>query len=181
MPNIQDYTLKQQDRNYLASAGNGLTLYAPLLLLGIRAKKEESGTQSMAKIRGKDGSQLQCDVLNAGKSLKRLSQKGAENSGIALENAIGKQQTDSISMRSERSVLFAEMNSGNRSTGISPKRALVSVVRVYENEERGNVYDLSVDDQHEFIAAGCLVHNCVWAATELMLHDTTVSVGSVEL
>jgi hypothetical protein len=42
-----------------------------------------------------------------------------------------------------------------------------SVVRLYASSERHDVYDLTVADAHEFVAAGVIVHNCVWALTEL--------------
>lgn len=33
--------------------------------------------------------------------------------------------------------------------------------------QRRDVYDLMVADQHEFVASGVIVHNCVWACHEL--------------
>lgn len=38
---------------------------------------------------------------------------------------------------------------------------------LFVEPERHDVYDLMVADQHEFVAAGVIVHNCTWAATEL--------------
>lgn len=50
---------------------------------------------------------------------------------------------------------------------------------VFAVSERVPVYDLMVEGEHEFFANGLLVHNCVWALTELMLgekigYDTTL-------
>jgi hypothetical protein len=42
------------------------------------------------------------------------------------------------------------------------------VVGVTAALHRMAVYDLSVDGEHEFFANGMLVHNCVWALSELM-------------
>ena len=33
---------------------------------------------------------------------------------------------------------------------------------------RADVYDLYVEDVHEFVAQGVVVHNCVWALTDLL-------------
>ena len=41
------------------------------------------------------------------------------------------------------------------------------MVRLSASSERRDVYDLMVADAHEFTAAGIIVHNCVWAVTEL--------------
>jgi hypothetical protein len=41
------------------------------------------------------------------------------------------------------------------------------VVRSYASAEPQNVYDLTVADAHEFVAAGVIVHNC-WALTPFL-------------
>lgn len=38
---------------------------------------------------------------------------------------------------------------------------------------RADVYDLTVDGQHEFVADGHLVHNCVWGVWDLFLDKST--------
>jgi hypothetical protein len=40
-------------------------------------------------------------------------------------------------------------------------------VQLYAEPELRDVYDLQVADVHEFVANGVLVHNCVWAITDL--------------
>ena len=45
----------------------------------------------------------------------------------------------------------------------------MSVVRLSASFDRADVYDLTVDGAHEFVAAGVIVHNCVFALTELMV------------
>jgi len=42
------------------------------------------------------------------------------------------------------------------------------VVRVLAAGYAPRVYDLTVKDEHEFVAGGLLVHNCVWGACALM-------------
>ena len=60
-------------------------------------------------------------------------------------------------------------SSGGPCTSPVPRPAHVSVARVYVSSELADVYDLQVDGVHEFVAAGVIVHNCVYALTELML------------
>ncbi len=60
-----------------------------------------------------------------------------------------------------------------------PKPALVSVVGIYDASEV-DVYDLMVADAHEFCVNGMIVHNCVWAVTNLMLSEpVTLGEGPV--
>lgn len=47
--------------------------------------------------------------------------------------------------------------------------ARACVLGLIVEKERRPVYDLTVDGEHEFFADGFLVHNCVWALTDLML------------
>lgn len=68
-----------------------------------------------------------------------------------------------------QSVQSAEVAFSKTNINSNQKPALVSVVRVSESKERQDVYNLHVKDCHEFVASGVLVHNCVWALTDLML------------
>jgi len=70
-------------------------------------------------------------------------------------------------MKNKPSVLSAALNSGGTSTSIFPLHAPVTVVRSYESGTE-DVYDLTVDTAHEFVAEGVIVHNC-WGLTELAL------------
>jgi hypothetical protein len=61
--------------------------------------------------------------------------------------------------------LFADRRSNNATNAPRPVGAYV--VRSYANGN-ANVYDLMVDETHEFTANGIIVHNCVWAVSDLM-------------
>lgn len=52
------------------------------------------------------------------------------------------------------------------------RKNLPNVLGCVEEKERRPVYDLMIEDEHEFFADGVLVHNCVWAITELMLSSS---------
>jgi intein/homing endonuclease len=70
--------------------------------------------------------------------------------------------------RSERgSALFV----GKRLLARQAKIKKLVPVNADTLQERGTatVYNLEVEDCHEYFANGVLVHNCVWALTELML------------
>jgi phage terminase large subunit-like protein len=59
------------------------------------------------------------------------------------------------------------LSSGSLIIAPSPRRAALSVVGLFAEPAKKDVYDLMVAQQHEFVAAGAVVHNCVWACTEL--------------
>lgn len=63
---------------------------------------------------------------------------------------------------SASNVLSAAHGSGEASTRKLLEPADVSVVRSYANGV-ADVFDLQVEDEHEFVASGVIVHNCVWA------------------
>ena len=62
---------------------------------------------------------------------------------------------------------FVRSRFASRNGEIGPKHAPVSVVWIYDGDVEP-VFNLHVEDQHEFFANGVLVHNCVWALTDLM-------------
>jgi hypothetical protein len=43
-----------------------------------------------------------------------------------------------------------------------------------------DVYNLHVENQHEYYANGVLVHNCVWALSELSGVDQVASSASIQ-
>ena len=59
----------------------------------------------------------------------------------------------------------AEPNSGKANIESSQSSARVSAVR--NSASSAPVYNLEVEGEHEYFANGILVHNCVWALTEL--------------
>ena len=65
----------------------------------------------------------------------------------------------------------AAVTSGDRlnawSTGFHPAPVAAHVVRSSPGA-RADVFDLQIGGQHEFVASGVIVHNCVWGALHLM-------------
>ena len=78
-------------------------------------------------------------------------------------------QTAVSAIRFVRFALSVAPSSGSRNIERCPRHARVCVERVSVSSERADVYDLTVGGCHEFVAAGVVVHNCVWALTELMV------------
>ena len=74
--------------------------------------------------------------------------------------------------RSAKSVARAISPSGQASSAqdvARPEHFGVVVVKRVSPSSRADVYDLSVDGQHEFFADGVLVHNCLDASRYAML------------
>jgi len=63
--------------------------------------------------------------------------------------------------------LSAEHHSDGINTASEPKPAAVRVAQSYAGSGDAAVYDLMVEDAHEFVANGVIVHNCVWAFFDL--------------
>lgn len=131
---------------------------------GTEAPRESRGTARTASVRGTAGSTPPGTVIAADPSTGRLS---GTDPGTALGLAATVSTTSRTGTRSACPAPPAVPSSGSPSTGPSPQRAAVSVRGLFVEPERHDVYDLMVADQHEFVAAGVIVHNCTWAATEL--------------
>jgi hypothetical protein len=84
---------------------------------------------------------------------------------IAAAAATAQRRTVSTDTRNAPSVRYAGKGSGRTDTGQSPLR-----VRGYAAPSFAGVapvYNLEVEGEHEYFANSILVHNCVWALTEL--------------
>lgn len=103
-----------------------------------------------------------------------------EGRGFVRADAVAA-PTDSEGTSDARHARSAALSFGGASTGSSPRLALANVERVCVVAEPKPVYDLTVEGQPEFFAGGLLVHNCVWALTELMLSATGASVTTGHL
>ena len=88
---------------------------------------------------------------------------------IARPHAIAESLTEIMRMSGRFLARFVGRLSGRASIGPSRRHAPVSVVRVSAANVEP-VFNLHVKgDANEFFANGVLVHNCVWALTDLML------------
>lgn len=73
----------------------------------------------------------------------------------------------------ERLAQFVGRSSTALGSAVPPGPVPVAVVRVSEADDPADVFDLTVDEAHEFVAAGVIVHNCVHAI--LLLSGASVA------
>jgi phage terminase large subunit-like protein len=129
---------------------------------GTGAPKGMNGTSSTASAPGRIASPLPArNASPAGKS----STPGSRMPGTA--RAVVSTVLASRSTSIPSPARSAGTTSSRTGTANAPRPAPVSVVRLSAGSERRDVYDLTVADVHEFCASGVIVHNCVWAFTEL--------------
>lgn len=64
--------------------------------------------------------------------------------------------------------LFAERYFSRANTGMFLKRVPVCVVARYPSGV-SPVFNLEIEDAHEYFANGVLVHNCVWGVVALIV------------
>jgi len=138
--------------------------YVPSPQNGIAPKQGVHGIRTTASGCGKTENQsISSSVSHAEKSPGVTFQILAS----ALGNAAGEKPTANTDLKYRSSALYVDANSGRTSIAQNPKRAHTTVVHSYVNSEKHDVYDLTIEDVHEFIANGVVVHNCVWAVMEL--------------
>ena len=104
-----------------------------------------------------------CRVLSAEKTSGSVAQM-LTSSVRAHENAVLSRRAVG-GFAEKKSALSAGMYFSKSRNITSP--VPVSVVGFSVNKKRQPVYDLMVDEAHEFVANGVIVHNCVWAITAL--------------
>lgn len=135
-------------------------------LRGTAVPPGSSGTAPTAPGRGTTGS-TSPDPATAAESTT------APPSASNPATAPGPASTASTTVRTATGfgsrALSAAPSSGSPSTGRSPRPAAVRVLSVSAETVRRDVYDLMVAGRPEFVAAGIIVHNCVWAAVELQV------------
>lgn len=135
--------------------------YAPSPPTGTQAPRAASGTPSTASAPGKTASPW---PARHAASAASSSTRGSTGPSTALAPA-------STAPLSTGSAAVPSASSADRSTSRTARPevrpAPASVARLCASSERRDVYDLTVADAHEFVAAGVIVHNCVWAITEL--------------
>lgn len=133
---------------------------------GMAVLKASRGTASTASALGKAGSTSPATVTAAARSTGARSASSSDR-GTAHGHVSPGSTTGRTAISDAFRVQDAARSSGSPITGLFPRRAAVSVRGSYAEPVRQNVYDLMVAERHEFVAAGVVVHNCIWAATEL--------------
>lgn len=140
---------------------------------GTEAKKEERGTESTAAELGTEESvSTRSSALSVGQPSLRSSNRTEDQGSVgtpAAENTETEPTQDGIEPCT--SVPYAARSSKTGSGEAESRLARARVVRRTVNSKRKDVYNLHVDGPNEFFANGVLVHNCVWALTDLMLEE----------
>ena len=128
-----------------------------LLKNGIQVKKVENGISNTQKI--KNLAYLICQKINV---------NIVEKSSNLKQNTIDFAQINVNQLTEESKELITLLSVAN---GVEPNLKQINtlkqdfvvgrVLTVQEQEIANNVYDLTVEDCHEFFANGILVHNCI--------------------
>ena len=137
---------------------------------GIRQKKVSPGIENTAKRPGITGRRNLLGFV--GFVVKKLLPTSRLRSlrttlDTVRENVIGSSLIRTTNMMWKKIALLVVKSFGRTNISLNQKHAAVSVTGIYERG-KADVYNLHVDGVHEFYANGVLVHNCVWALTELM-------------
>jgi len=134
-------------------------------LPGTDRNKQKPFIQSLGKNHGKIASETYS--LNArGAGANQRASLSDQGNAIARADAKEQKLIASTDMNAVCIAPSVAESSGKTSTGPSRKYAPVFVVRSYASCA-APVYNLEVEGEHEYFANGILVHNCVWALTEL--------------
>lgn len=158
------HTPRSTPENTPTNGGRTPRRFVRWLRSGIAATRAALGTRSTAAGRGRDASPSVAPATSAAPSTTRGSRAaGSVPVGASTLTTWPRERTGWTS-----SAPSAGGRSSGPSTGTSPRPVAGSVVKPYVEAGRADVYDLMVADVHEFVAAGAVVHNCVWAVTELM-------------
>ena len=87
---------------------------------------------------------------------------------IARSTATASSLIRPVNTKSRSLARCARSCSGRASIALSRRFAPVHVLAVSAATVEP-VFNLHVDEHHEFFADGVLVHNCIWALSELMI------------
>lgn len=141
---------------------------------GMAALLGSCGTCATPNKCGRGKNQNRAD--DAWLAAKQLPDSARTNVSV-MRPALGVWPIDSIDINRSFLAQFAKECFGRVNIESSQCSAADVVLGVRAAGE-ADVYNLEVEDAHEYFANGILVHNCVWAATELMGYG---SFGLIEL
>lgn len=140
----------------------------PLRRSGMPQRRGEGGTQSTAGLPGRTESE---SIASSATSVANRPRASSPTMEASTDSAPGfasiASTTELADTTSLQTALYAALSFPSAEGDPQP----VGSVRVSGKLDagRGKVYDLQVAGQHEFLASGVIVHNCVWAATYLMM------------
>ena len=148
-------------RNLLKNAEKTLTTSDLLQMRGMDRQQEKSYIGVSESNHGRTENAFLKSANHVKKSFKpRLLGLDTVQEPVSTEQM--KQVRNTTAMLFARYVMQPLANAGN-----APKPVGASVVRSYASGA-SDVFDLMIEGEHEFTANGVIVHNCVWAVTELM-------------
>jgi len=149
-------------KSSLSNDVNGQSTSGRSLKHGTLAKQESRGIGNTESAHGKGASlSTSSNAPNAEPSSHRFSTSPEKANGTAPGDA--STEPASVSTWKLLPVPSAEKSSSATVTAQNVLAPVpVHVVRSYAGK-KSDVYDLMVAGQHEFLAEGVIVHNCVWA------------------
>jgi PBSX family phage terminase large subunit len=157
------------------------SLLARKLLSGIIALKESLGTKSMQSASGLEASRSSEGLANvAGKSSTLCH--SSKNSAQTTVSPQCDDDSDLITLLN----IANSAEESSKATNIRKSDFVVGVVqeKVSLKRKAPAVYDLTVDEEHEFFANGVLVHNCMDAVrywlTSFVGSDNVARMGNAE-
>lgn len=153
--------IERKDKNILRG-------FAHLPLFGMAAKKVVSGILFMVKKVGKIGKGLNWYVQNVVKNISTLVI--IRLIGFVPAYACQGLMNEHTDIGKSENALFVGKNLASKKAKIK-KLVPAHVVLSQEIFTSKPVYNLEVEETHEYFANGILVHNCVWALTSLMLGE----------
>ena len=163
MPSMLNFTKRSSANN----ADSTLLEYAHLQRRGMLLLKVGDGIVNMVRKLGRIVNQSPEFVFSVGKNIL------ASLIGIRIDSV--PELAFQGGMRAISGIMRIEPVSSVGSPSISKNQSLnkpapVSVLGLF-GAGKAPVYNLQVEDASEYYANGILVHNCVWALTELMLGE----------
>lgn len=159
-------TLKNMLKNSTKSVLASWITQGPLRVLGTEVKKALSFTASLVKCLGSTENQTTKERVSSVVSVSNPSKLMRPSVEEGVLSVASKRTRPTFKVLAALSALKSFCK---ECMGKGQKPAPVSVVQVSESKSVRDVYNLHVKDCHEFIANGVLVHNCVWAITDLCL------------
>jgi phage terminase large subunit-like protein len=163
---LQKNMLKNTLRISTKSVSNRWLMLVSLLTSGMGHLKVWSSTSGWVRSLGKTENLSTTNAVVLVDNPSRLTNQTQTSVAKSASSGMSESQRSILKMSVAQSV---EQLSPQGSMGLVQKPVPVSVVQVCESKSEIDVYNLHVKDCHEFVACGVLVHNCVWAITELAL------------
>ncbi len=164
-------TQRDMQRSFTNSGQNMPIGYGHSHQSGIVALKGESGIEHTEGRAGKDEVEsIRLRATTAARVSRASTNEMEGSQGIAVANAVVLPLMPKADTQESRDAQSVGSSSSRTSIERNHRHARAYVVRSYASGT-APVYNLEVQDHPEYFANGILVHNCVWAITDLMVED----------